>query len=155
MIDALLFSKPFTFLACPPIAELKEAVDALNALPGHSRWLKDEDIIRRVHVPAFVEQSRQALETLVPGRSLMVDSLSERIRHTPRVLQELREHGPEVAAAAHSYFYWRYLGRRARTGAGHSAQCAGASVWQGGGARWGAQDHLGLSVLRSPGAIPG
>jgi len=108
MIDALLFSKPFTFLACPPIAELKEAVDALNALPGHSRWLKDEDIIRRVHVPAFVEQSRQALETLVPGRSLMVDSLSERIRHTPRVLQELREHGPEVAAAAHSYFYWRY-----------------------------------------------
>ncbi|MFJ1260361.1 hypothetical protein [Cupriavidus sp. CuC1] len=108
MIETLLFSKPFSFLACPPIAELKEAIDALNTLPGHSRWLKEEDAIRREHVPAFVEQSRQALEALVPGRSLMVDSLADRIRHTPRVLQELREHGPDVAAAAHSYFYWRY-----------------------------------------------
>lgn len=108
MIEALLFSKPFTLLACPPIAELKEAIDALNTLPGHSRWLKEEDAIRRDHVPAFVEQSRQALEALVPGRSHMVDSLADRIRHTPRVLQALREYGPEVAAAAHSYFYWRY-----------------------------------------------
>lgn len=108
MMDSLLFSKPFTFLACPPIAELKEAIDALNTLPGHSRWLKEENAIRREHVPAFVEQSRQALEALVPGRSFMVDSLADRIRHTPRVLQALREYGPEVAAAAHSYFYWRY-----------------------------------------------
>ncbi|WP_354682448.1 hypothetical protein [Cupriavidus necator] len=108
MTDPFLFSKPFTFLACPGMAEVREGVEALEVLPGHFFWLENEDFIRRVHVPEFLEQSRAALEAMMPGGVALVDAMADEIRCNTRRLPELQRLSPEVAAAAHTYCYWRY-----------------------------------------------
>ncbi|WP_454765501.1 hypothetical protein [Cupriavidus campinensis] len=108
MTDPFLFSKPFTFLACAGMAEVREGIEALDTLPGHLHWLDNEDTIRREHVPAFLEQSRVALETLLPGGVELIDSLVTEIRRSPRLLPELRQLDAEALAAGHSYCYWRY-----------------------------------------------
>lgn len=108
MADTFLFSRPFTFLACPGMSEVRAGIDALETLPGHMFWLENEDFIRRVHVPDFLEQSRAALEAVMPGGAALVDAQAHEIRRGTRLLPELQRLDPDVAAAAHSYCYWRY-----------------------------------------------
>ncbi|TDF65631.1 hypothetical protein [Cupriavidus sp. L7L] len=108
MADAFLFSKPFTFLACPGMPEVRSGVDALESLPGHMFWLENEDFIRSVHVPDFLAQSRAALEAVMPGGAALVDAKADEIRRSTHLISALQRLGPEAAAAAHSYCYWRY-----------------------------------------------
>lgn len=108
MADNFLFSRPFTFLACPGISEVRAGVEALETLPGHLFWLENEDLIRRVHVPDFLAQSRAALEAVMPGGAALVDVYADEIRRSTGLLPALQRLGPEAAAAAHSYCYWRY-----------------------------------------------
>ncbi|MBP0619480.1 hypothetical protein [Cupriavidus consociatus] len=108
MADAFLFSKPFTFLACPGMSEVRAGVDALESLPGHMFWLENEDFIRHVHVPDFLAQSRAALEAVMPGGAALVDAKADEIRRSTHLIPALQRLGPEAAAAAHSYCYWRY-----------------------------------------------
>ncbi|MGY2488898.1 hypothetical protein [Cupriavidus sp. CP313] len=108
MTDSFLFSKPFTFLACAGMSEVREGVDVLEALPGHLFWLENEDYIRRVYVPDFLEQSRAALEAVMPGGPAQIDAMADEIRRSPRLLPDLQRLTPEIAAAAHSYCYWHY-----------------------------------------------
>lgn len=108
MANAFLFSKPFTFLACPGMSELRAGVDALESLPGHMFWLENEDFIRNVHVPDFLAQSRAALEALMPGGAALVDANADEIRRGTHLIPALQRLAPEAAAAAHSYCYWRY-----------------------------------------------
>ncbi|WER49006.1 hypothetical protein CupriaWKF_17655 [Cupriavidus sp. WKF15] len=108
MADTFLFSRPFTFLACPGMAEVRAGVDALETLPGHLFWLENEDFIRRVHVPDFLAQSRAALEAVMPGGPALVDAWADEIRRSTSLLPELQRLDPDAAAAAHSYCYWRY-----------------------------------------------
>ncbi|KWR88041.1 hypothetical protein [Cupriavidus sp. IDO] len=108
MTDTFLFSKPFTFLACPGMSDVREGVEALETLPGHLFWLENEDFIRRVYVPDFLEQSRAALEAVMPGGQALIDGMTDDIRRSSRLLPELQRLTPEAAAAAHSYCYWRY-----------------------------------------------
>ncbi len=67
MADAFLFSKPFTFLACPGMSEVRAGVDALEALPGHLFWLENEDLIRRAYVPDFLAQAAPRLRRGCPA----------------------------------------------------------------------------------------
>ncbi|MFJ4292983.1 hypothetical protein ACIP1U_24885 [Cupriavidus sp. NPDC089707] len=108
MADAFLFSKPFTFLACSGMAEVRAGVDALESLPGHMFWLENEDFIRRVHVPDFLAQSRAALEAVMPGGAALVDAKANEIRRSTHLIPALQSLDAEAAAAAHSYCYWRY-----------------------------------------------
>lgn len=108
MADTFLFSKPFTFLACPGMSELRAGVDALETLPGHMFWLENEDYIRQVHVPDFLEQSRAALEALMPGGAALIDAKADEIGRSTSLLPALQRLDPDSAAAAHSYCYWRY-----------------------------------------------
>lgn len=108
MTDAFLFSKPFTFLACPGMSEIRAGVDALEALPGHLFWLENEDFIRQAHVPDFMEQSRAALEAMMPGGAALIDAMADEIRGNVRPQPALQRMDSETAAAAHSYCYWRY-----------------------------------------------
>lgn len=108
MTNAFLFSRPFTFLACPGMSEVRDGVEALEALPGHLVWLENENFIRQAHVPDFVEQSRAALEAVMPGGVALVDSMQDEIRRNTQLLPALQRLAPEAAAAAHSYCYWRY-----------------------------------------------
>ncbi len=108
MADTFLFSRPFTFLACPGIAEVRAGVEALETLPGHLFWLENEDLIRRVHVPDFLAQSRAALEAVLPGGAALVDAHADEIRRSTSLLPELQRLDADAAAAAHSYCYWRY-----------------------------------------------
>ncbi|BDB27478.1 hypothetical protein Tamer19_32760 [Cupriavidus sp. TA19] len=108
MADAFLFSKPFTFLACPGMSEVRAGVDALESLPGHMFWLENEDFIRRVHVPDFLAQSRAALEAVMPGGVALVDAKADEIRRSTHLVPALQRLDAEAAAAAHSYCYWRY-----------------------------------------------
>lgn len=108
MTDSLPYSKPFTFLACPGMAEVREGIEALDALPGHLRWIENEDAIRRDYTPVFLDQSRAALEALMPGGAALIDSLVDDIRRSPRPLPALHRLGAEILAAGHSYCYWRY-----------------------------------------------
>ncbi len=108
MAETFLFSKPFTFLACPGMSEVRPGIDALDALPGHIFWLESEDLIRRDHVPDFLEQSRAALEAALPGGVALVDAMIDDIRRSTGLLPELQRLDPDSAAAAHSYCYWRY-----------------------------------------------
>jgi len=108
MADNFLFSRPFTFLACPGISEVRAGIEALETLPGHLFWLENEDLIRRVHVPEFLAQSRAALEAVLPGGAALVDVHADDIRRSAGLLPALLRLSPEAAAAAHSYCYWRY-----------------------------------------------
>ncbi|SOY73367.1 hypothetical protein [Cupriavidus taiwanensis] len=108
MTDQFLFSKPFTFLACAGMTEVRDGIEALEALPGHLFWLENEDFIRRVYVPDFVAQSRTALEAAMPGGPELIDALSPEIRRSPCVLPALRQLSADQAALAHSYCYWSY-----------------------------------------------
>ncbi|MDQ0138922.1 hypothetical protein [Cupriavidus necator] len=108
MTDEFLFSKPFTFLACAGMTEVRDGIEALEALPGHLFWLENEDFIRRVYVPDFLEQSRAALEAAMPGGPALIDAVAPEIRRTAAVLPALRGLSAEQAAAAHSYCYWGY-----------------------------------------------
>lgn len=108
MADTFLFSKPFTFLACPGMSEVRSGIDALDTLPGHMFWLENEDLIRRCHVPDFLEQSRVALEALMPSGAAFVDSMADEIRASSSLLPALQLLDQDTAAAAHSYCYWRY-----------------------------------------------
>jgi len=108
MAETFLFSKPFTFLACPGMSDVRPGIDALDALPGHIFWLESEDLIRRDHVPDFLEQSRLALEALLPGGAALVDAMVDDIRRSTGLLPALQCLDPDAAAAAHSYCYWRY-----------------------------------------------
>jgi hypothetical protein len=108
MTDAFLLSKPFTFLACAGMSEVREGIEVLEALPGHLFWLENEDYIRRVYVPGFLEQSRAALEAVMPGGPARIDALADEIRRGAGLLPDLQRLAPETAAAAHSYCYWRY-----------------------------------------------
>jgi hypothetical protein len=108
MSDAFLFSKPFTFLACPGMPEVRAGVNALEALPGHMFWLENEDFIRRAHVPDFLSQSRAALEAVMPGGAALIDALADEIHRNVSLLPALQRLDTETAAVAHSYCYWRY-----------------------------------------------
>ncbi|WP_029049051.1 hypothetical protein [Cupriavidus sp. amp6] len=108
MADAFLFSKPFTFLACPGMSEVRAGVDALESLPGHMFWLENEDFIRHVHVPDFLAQSRAALEAVMPGGAALVDAKADEIRRSTHLIPALQRLDAEAAAAAHSYCYWHY-----------------------------------------------
>ncbi|WP_041680725.1 hypothetical protein [Cupriavidus necator] len=108
MADAFLFSRPFTFLACPGMSEVRAGVDALETLPGHWFWLENEDLIRRAYVPDFLAQSRTALEARMPGGAALIDALADEIRRSVYLLPDLQRLDTETAAAAHSYCYWRY-----------------------------------------------
>ncbi|AQV97345.1 hypothetical protein BJN34_26140 [Cupriavidus necator] len=108
MTDEFLFSKPFTFLACAGMTEVRDGIEVLEALPGHLFWLENEDFIRRAYVPDFLEQSRAALEAVMPGGPALVDAMADEIRRNTGLLPELQRLAPEVAAAAHSYCYWCY-----------------------------------------------
>ncbi|NSX14391.1 hypothetical protein HTY52_09935 [Cupriavidus taiwanensis] len=108
MTDQFLFSKPFTFLACAGMTEVRDGIEALEALPGHLFWLENEDFIRRVYVPDFVEQSRAALEAGMPGGAERIDALAPEIRRSAAVLPALQQLSAEQAALACSYCYWSY-----------------------------------------------
>lgn len=108
MANTFLFSKPFTFLACPGMPEIRAGIDALDSLPGHLFWLENEDLIRRVHVPDFLQQSRAALEAVMPDGPALIESIVDDIRRSTNLLPKLQSLDPDVAAAAHSYCYWRY-----------------------------------------------
>ncbi|QYY29724.1 MULTISPECIES: hypothetical protein [Cupriavidus] len=108
MADTFLFSKPFTFLACPGMSEIRAGVEALEALPGHLFWLENEDFIRRIHVADFREQSRAALDAAMPGGVALIDALADEIRGNVNLLPALQDLDTEVAALAHSYCYWHY-----------------------------------------------
>ena len=108
MANTILFSKPFTFLACPGMSDIRAGLDALDVLPGHMFWLENEDFIRRVHVPGFLQQSRAALEAVMPDGPAMVDAAVDDIRRSTGLLPALQCLDSDVAAAAHSYCYWRY-----------------------------------------------
>lgn len=108
MANTFLFSKPFTFLACPGMPEIRAGIGALESLPGHLFWLENEDFIRRVHVPGFLQQSRAVLEAVMPDGPALVDALVDDIRGSTSLLPKLQCLDLDVAAAAHSYCYWRY-----------------------------------------------
>ncbi|SCU75956.1 hypothetical protein CNECB9_2610031 [Cupriavidus necator] len=120
MTDAFLFSKPFTFLACPGMSEVRAGVDALEALPGHLFWLENEDFIRRVHAPDFLEQSRAALEAMMPGGVALIDAMADEIRRNASLLPALQQMDPDTAAPL--VLLLGLLRRRARAIAGHSPQ---------------------------------
>lgn len=96
MAETFLFSKPFTFLACPGMSEVRPGIDALDALPGHIFWLESEDLIRRDHVPDFLEQSRVALEAVLPGGVALVDAMVDDIRRSTGLLPELQCLDPDA-----------------------------------------------------------
>nr|WP_315595974.1 hypothetical protein [uncultured Cupriavidus sp.] len=108
MPDAYLFSKPFTFLACAGMSEIRVGIDALESLPGHMFWLENEDFIRQFHVQDFLAQSRASLEALMPDGVAFIDALADEIRRSTELVPALQNLGAEVAAAAHTYCYWRY-----------------------------------------------
>ncbi len=90
------------------MSEVRAGVEALETLPGHLFWLENEDLIRRVHVPDFLAQSRAALEAVMPGGAALIDAQADEIRRSASLLPELQRLDPDAAAAAHSYCYWRY-----------------------------------------------
>src|SRR5689334_18734876 len=98
MPDAFLFSRPFTFLACSGMSEIREGIDALESLPGHMFWLENEDFIRRFHAQDFLVQSRSALEGLMPGGAAFIDSRAEEIRRSTELVPALQNLDSEVAA---------------------------------------------------------
>jgi hypothetical protein len=108
MTDEFLFSKPFTFLACAGMTEVRDGIEALEALPGHLFWLENEDFIRRAYVPDFLQQSRTALEAVMADGPALIDAVAPEIRRSTAVLPALRRLSAEQAAAAHSYCYWSY-----------------------------------------------